>query len=231
MLVRLKAKIRDLYYRAVLFGKACPACGLPDLAMLRDSWCWCRHCGYELDPTEHFDACPDCRSGLKRRVYHYWCARCRRPVRSIYCFDAKVFDAAYFRKMMRHSRESKQQRRQQIRQMLAQSRSPALVMPDEPSLAAVPGLESDLNEFVNIPLSLATFIDASQRPRFEMCTYHRHILELASGCTVRFEGISRLIEDTRLDRIFRFITIIFMANNGEIEISQDHAGAIVLRGK
>ena len=223
--------IRRLYYRAVLLAKVCPACNKPDLHMMRDSWCRCRSCNHELDPTEVFQICPDCRSKLTRKMYHYWCDHCQTPVRSLYSFDAKVFDPAYFREMMRESRERKRQKREAIQQLLAGSRSAPLQFSESPTIETIPGLDQALNGFVNIPIPISLFLSADGRPRFDMHLYRQHIRDLAAGCVVHFEGISTLIPDTRLDRIFRFITIIFMQQDGEIEIQQDFSGKITVVGK
>lgn len=227
----LKDHIRQLYFRAVLLAKACPECSQPDLVMIRDSWCRCRSCNHEMDPTEVFQMCPACRSGLTRKVYHYWCDHCRAPVRSLYSFDAKVFDPIYFREMMRTSRERKRERRETVRQLLDGSRSAPLQFSESPIIETLPGLDQALNRFVNMPLPISLFLFADGRPRFDMHLYRQHIRDLAAGCVVHFEGISKLIPDARLDRIFRFITIIFMQQDGEIEIRQDFTGKITVVGK
>ena len=87
---RLREKVRWLYYAIVLFQKDCPSCGAARLAMVRDSWCQCADCGHECDPTLCFQTCPECDLPLTKKIYHYWCPRCRFPVRALYCFDARV---------------------------------------------------------------------------------------------------------------------------------------------
>ncbi len=61
-----------------------------------------------------------------------------------------------------------------------------------------------------------------------MDIYRQHILELVPGCVVHFEGISNIIEDQRLDRVFRFITAVFMQHDGEIILEQNHDGRIMI---
>ena len=70
-----------------------------------------------------------------------------------------------------------------------------------------------------------------RRAAFDMLTYRQHILDLVQGCVVEFEGISAIVEDRKLDRVFRFITAVFMEQDGLLEIVQDHSGQIRLWGK
>ena len=228
LLKKLREKIKSLYYRAVLFAKPCPNCKAPDLIMIRDSWCKCQSCGHESDPTLEFQICPDCRARLKRRIFHYWCEKCQKRVKSTYCFDAKVFDAVYFREMMKDSRQRKQQKHEQIRQMLAESRSRPLVSTERPSLDDLPGLETELNKMVNSGIPEEFLRCNPTRPIFQINIYRQHILELVPGCIVHFEGISNIIEDQRLDRVFRFITAVFMQHDGEIILEQNQDGKIII---
>jgi len=228
LLKKLRGKLKSLYYRAVLFAKPCPNCKAPDLIMLKDSWCKCQSCSHEFDPTVEFQVCSTCRTSLKRRIFHYWCEKCRKRVKSAYCFDAKVFDAVYFREMMNESRQRKKQKHEQIKQMLAESRSARLFSTQEPSLANLPGWEPELNKFVNTAIPEEFLHNIPTQPLFEMDIYRQHILELVPGCVVHFEGISNIIEDQKLDRVFRFITAVFMQHDGEIILEQNHDGRIMI---
>lgn len=228
LIEKIREKLKNLYYRAVLFAKLCPECGTPDLVMVKDSWCRCESCRHEFDPTIQFQICPTCRGALTRRIYHYWCEKCRKKTTSLYCFDAKVFDAVYFREMMNESRQRKKQKHEQIKQMLAESRSSRFFPTREPSLANLSGLEPELNKFVNTVIPEEFFRDNPTQPIFEMDLYRQHILELVSGCVVHFEGISNIIEDQRLDRVFRFITAVFMQHDGEIVLEQNQDGKIMI---
>jgi len=228
LLRNIREKIRSLYYRAVLFTKQCPACKAVELVMVKDSWCRCAACGAEFDPTLEFQVCLTCRAKLNRKMHHYWCEKCRQRVTSIFCFDAKIFDAAYFREMMRVSRQRKQQKREEIRQMLANCRSPALISSEEPSLADLPGLEGQLDRCINTAVPIAVFRDDAGLPPFGMDQYRQHILELVSGCVVRFEGMSKVIQDARLDRIYRFITVVFMEHDGAVVLKQEDGGEILI---
>ena len=224
---KLIPKIRGLYYGVVLFAKLCPSCGRPELVMPQDGWCHCEACGHEFDPTVRFQRCLSCGGQLERRVYHYACAKCRRVTKSAYCFDGKVFDAEYFREMMRESRERKRKKREQLKRMLAETRSQPLGVLEEPRLGNVPGLADALQGFVDTPVTLAAFETVVREP-LDLDAYCAHIRELVTGCTVHFDGIGRLIEDHRLDRVYRFIAVIFMAHAGEIVLLQDTPKAEII---
>ena len=224
----LRKKLRDLWLRAALFARPCPECGKPSLRMLRDSWCKCEDCGHEFDPTLLFQECPRCRGPLTRQIFHYWCGKCRERVRSAFCFDTKVFDAAYFREMMRDSRERKRRKREQLRQILANCRSGQYLPEEEPLLTAVPGLQDVLNTFIAAPLPAGSIREFSLREPFDMQRYRQHILDVVSGCVVHFEGIAQLIGDLRLDRVYRFITVVFMQQRGEVVLEQHGGGDILV---
>jgi hypothetical protein len=55
---------------------------------------------------------------------------------------------------------------------------------------------------------------------FSMQKYREHILSsLGDGSRV-FSNIEGLMQDCRLDRIWRFVTLIFMQQDGEVVLSQ-----------
>lgn len=225
----LREEVRWLYYAVFLFGKECPQCGHADLAMLKDSWCRCRDCGHETDPTLCFQTCPDCGSPLAKRIYHYWCAHCRNTVRSFYCVEAKVFDADYFREMMRESRSRKEARIEELKALLAGARS-SPATPDCPMNTGCSDFEADLDRVVAMPIAL--FRDTILKsPAFDIDLYREHIRELVQGCVVNFDGISALVKDARLDRVFRFIAVVFMDQEGILEIQQEADGRIRLCGR
>jgi hypothetical protein len=167
-----------------------------------------------------FQTCPACGSALTKKVFHYWCPVCRDTVKSRFCFDAKVFDKAYFCEMMRESRQRKQEKREAIRKLLKDSRSPDYVMDAEPAISEIPGLETDLDSFVGSVLPKELIAQFVGRPEFDIARYRHHILQIVSGCIVHFDGIMPLISDRRLDRIFRFITLIFLDHEGLVSLTQ-----------
>ena len=197
--------------------------------MVRDSWCSCAACGTEFDPTLAFQTCSTCDSRLRLKINRYWCPRCREQVRSRFCIDGQVFDAAYFREKMAESRQRRQARIEDVRKMLATSRSQPYALENDPSLAAVPGLEAALDQFVTRPVDMA-FMHNTDSPTFDLERYRKHIRELADGCIVNFDGISSLTPDPKLDRVFRFIAVVFMENAGEITLEQAPDGHITVTG-
>lgn len=212
--------VRDFYYQVMLLQKPCPECGAIHLRMIRDSWCQCRSCGNQFDPTLAFETCPDCDGPLLKRVFHYWCPACRHTVRSSFCFDAKVFDKTYFKEMMRESRRKKREEREAVRKLLRENHSPDHAPTTPLDLASLPGLTDELDAFVHAQLPRELITKFIQRPEFDMQRYRAHILDLVHGCTVRFEGIMPLISDRRLDRIFRFITLVFLENERLVTLTQ-----------
>jgi len=102
---------------------------------------------------------------------------------------------------------------------------------EDPVLSGVPGLEDALRGFVGDTIPLSYFRERAQRPPFEMERYRQHILDLAEGCVVHFDGVSPLIDDPRLDRVYRFVTAVFMQHNGEISLEQDHGREILILGQ
>lgn len=225
----LRDNVREFYFAVMLFQRPCTLCGVTGLAMLRDSWCRCGTCGQEFDPTEAFQSCPQCDGALAKRICHYWCPTCRKPIRSHFSFDARVFDADYFREMMRESRARKDAKVEEIRRLLAESRSQPLHACSDFS-DVLPAFTADLDRYVAVPVVMEEVV-ATSRSAFDMLTYRQHILDLVQGCVVEFEGISAVVEDGRLDRVYRFIAAVFMEQDGLLQIVQDCSGRIRLLGK
>ena len=98
-----KEKVRDFYFRVLLSQHACPTCG-DALHMTGVSECSCRS-GHIFDPTVAFQPSPCCQARLIRKTFHYACSRCHKTVPSRFLFDERVFDAEYFREMMREHRD------------------------------------------------------------------------------------------------------------------------------
>lgn len=225
----LRTKARSLFYAAMLLQRECASCGTCDLEMIRDGWCRCRACGNEFDPTLRFQFCAACDTSLILKRRHYWCPHCRQPVKSLFCLDSAVFAPTYFRDMMRESRERKQEEVNRIREMLAISRSSAY-FPDDPP---IPDDLNDMGEALSHFLGSATDsceAGTDATPLFDIDRYRHHIRELILGCVVDFEGVSSLLDDVRLDRVFRFIAVVFMDHSGELRIEQGSRGRITLVG-
>jgi hypothetical protein len=224
-----REKAKELFYAVMLFQKECPSCGNTALAMTQDSRCQCRYCHEESDPTVEFQTCPDCDHALVLKVYHYWCPSCRRPVRSLFCFDERVFNNEYFREMMRESRQRKKQEVEKLRHLLLEARSPPYWPEPEPVLDNPAQFDQALEEFIS-PLTASQTKETPVRPFFDLHAYRRHLLERVQGCVVQFEGVSALVRDPRLDRVYRFITAVFLDHEGLLDIEQHLDGTITLVG-
>lgn len=221
-----KDRARQFYYEVLLSAFSCPVCG-GRLNMSKPGECVCS-CGNVFDPTLAFQKSTCCGTQLVRKTFHYACARCHQTVPSRFIFDEKVFDKNYFREMMRESRKKAKQKREEIRRFLAESRSRALPMVEEPDLESIPGLLQDLNDFIrksNEMSVLPFYIESS----FNMNDYRKHILAILNWNRMLFSNITPLINDSRRDKVQRFITLIFMENDREIELTQNENDILVQR--
>lgn len=215
---------RTVYYAVMLSGYACPTCGGP-LAMVREGRCRCSSCARGFDPTIAFQTCSTCGGRLRIRVGRYECRQCGAPIRSHFLFDGLVFDAAYFRQKMTESRERKQERRERVRLMLAESRSAAAdVSPAE--LDSIPGLTAALNE-------LTRGIDPPHRvevrEEFDLRRYEAHVQAHCGPIAVSLEEIPPLSNDAQHDLVWRFIAVIFLAHTGVIGIWQEGRSILVIK--
>lgn len=213
-----KENVRSFYFEVLLLPHACPTCGF-GLRMTGLSECACLQ-GHVFDPTTTFQISACCQAKLVRKTFHYACSCCHKTVSSRFLFDERVFDAEYFREMMRGSRSHARERREEIRRLLAESRSGTLSLMDELQLEAIPNLIQDLDEFIlgnPIPMCMDVFDPKSD---FNLAAYRSHILTLVEDRTMLFSAISPLMDDYRRDRVRRFMTLVFMDNDQEISLQQ-----------
>jgi len=139
-------------------------------------------------------------------------------VPSRFLFDERLFDKTYFREMMQESRERAKTRREEIRRLLAISRSDPLLLMASPCLESIPGLSEALNDFIDTKVTGYTAFET--KSDFRMGDYRNHILStLEMGCR-QFSAISPLIEDCRTDKVWRFVTLVFMEQDQEIQLTQ-----------
>ena len=221
-----KERVRDFYFQVLLSQHACPTCG-DALHMTGISECSCRS-GHIFDPTVAFQPSPCCQARLIRKTIHYACSRCHKTVPSRFLFDERVFDAEYFREMMREHRDQIKSRREEIGRLLAESRSGTLLLMEEPRLDALPDFLQDLDGFIlGNPIQICgnAFEPKSD---YNLAAYRAHILSLLDHHTLRFSDISPLTGDDRRDRVRRFITLVFMDNDREINLQQ-HGDDLLIR--
>lgn len=229
VLVRLQAfkeQAREFYFEVVLSGYACPEC-CGNLRMVGDSRCACDS-GHEFDPTIAFQQSECCGVRLARRVLHYECTACKDPVRSRFLFDERVFDKDYFREMMRESRERSRQKREAIRLLLLSSRSGPLIVADLPGLDEVPGLVDALDAVVGVEQSIAAQ-HYKHDAVFDMETYRRMILESVGDWRIWFDAFPRICEDPRRDRVRRFVTLVYLEHEGQVDLTQVDDRIVVSR--
>ena len=101
-----------------------------------------------------------------------------------------------------------------------EARSGELLLLQEPCLESVPGLVQDLNHLVGadeLILDNSGFkIDSS----FGMEDYRSHILSTRGYGSRLFSNINCISADPREDKIWRFVTLIFMQHEREVELTQ-----------
>ena len=221
---RFREQARRYYYHVMLSGHACPQCE-GSLAMTREGRCRCCACGEELDPTVAFQRCSSCGGKPRLAVRRYLCGQCGADVPSRFLFDGLVFDAEYFRQKVAESRQRRQELRERVRQMLAESRSGVIQLPAA-ELEAVPGLIDALNALAG-GVELPAVLD--QTPRFSLSRYEAHIQAHIGPIALSLDEIPPLSDNRRLDRIWRFIAIIFMAHAGILDVWQEGPTIMVMQ--
>lgn len=215
----LKEKVKRFYYQLVLSDYKCPECS-GKLKMVDDSKCVCISCKYEFDPTLIFQRCPECNRDLTKKTYHYYCKNCKSQVYSKFCFEEKAFNSEYFADMMRKSREKKYIQKQNIQKLLIKSRSDVYYPQEKVKLDEINGLTEKLDLFIGSPIPEGLIRFYLKSKEFDMGKYKTHILSSFEGCELFFDEIPSLIDNMRRDKIFRFITLIFMAHDKEVVLNQ-----------
>lgn len=222
-----KEQARQFYFEVILSSYSCPVCG-GRLNMTGTSECTCL-CGKVLDPTLTFQESLCCNAKLIRKTFHYVCSRCHKSVPSRFLFDERIFDKAYFQEMMRESRKRAKKKRDMVKQLLADSRSGVLNLTQTPDLESVPGLIQDLNDFIRVePTDMAQVV-FNERPPFNMDDYRAHINSILSWDCILFSDIAALIDDIRNDKIWRFITLVYMQHDREVKLTQHENDILVKR--
>ena len=215
---------RLFFYDVVLADRTCPDCEGP-LGMVAEGRCRCKSCGRVFDPTPAFQTCPGCGGPVELKVSRYRCCECGADVPSRFLFDGLVFDAEYFRQRMDEHRQRKLAQRERVRQMLAGSRSEAL-LPSSADLDEVPGLAEALNNLVSgIPMVQLPW----SKDDFDLRRYEGHLQAHIGAIPLAFEHIPPLAENRRLDRVRRFIAILYLASAGIIDVWQDGQVVMVMK--
>jgi hypothetical protein len=222
-----KEQARQFYFEVILSSYSCLVCG-GRLHMTGTNECTCS-CGKILDPTLTFQKSSCCGAKLVRRTFHYACSGCYKTVPSRFLFDEKIFDKQYFREMMRESRERSKGKKERLKRLLADSRSEVLDLTQTPDLNSVPGLVEDLNDFIGAKTTDIAQVDFDERPEFRMDDYRAHINSILGWDCILFSDIAALIDDIRNDKIWRFITLIYMQHEREVTLTQRENDILVKR--
>ncbi len=214
---QLKGGVKAWYFRVLLSAVACPACG-QGLRMIGVSQACCMQ-GHVLDPSVVFQESDCCGAPLKRGNCHYACSRCGHTVASRFLFDERIFDPAYFAARARESRERKQQKVEEMRRLLAGTRSNDLSLGDVPDLDAVPGLAVDLDRIVGgvEVVDVGQFLSDDV---FDMRFYWDSIEAVLHGGEVLFSRIPPMHGDARVDRVRCFRTLVHMWHERAVRLTQ-----------
>ena len=226
----LSRRVRRFYYKVVLLGHACPACGSA-LSMQRDDLALCQACGNALDPTIEFQHCDRCGGRLRRNVSRYQCTLCGAPAPSRFAFDPPAFNREYYARRMRESRNRKRKQKSQRHQRLILARSRRVLPDTEPRLDDVPGLSDALDSLAELPLPRELITRYLDDPEWDMTRYRAHILENTGYYEALFDRIPPLLEDARRDRIFRFVACVFMCHEGEVRLVQQDDMLVIERNE
>ena len=220
-----KELARAYYFEVVLSLYRCPDCN-GKLRMVGVSECSCP-CGKTLDPTITFQQSRCCNARLVRKTFHYACSKCHAIVPSRFLFDERLFDKAYFREMIQEARARERRKKEELKAILAGSRSDTLILLEEPCLDSIPGLTEALNGLIGAETS--GFQNFLSRSGFSLEDYRNHLLSVIGNGSRLFSDISPLIEDCRRDKIWRFVTLIFMRQDREVLLTQYGSDILVER--
>ena len=100
---------------------------------------------------------------------------------------------------------------------MAGSRSDTLMFTEEPVLESIKGLTEALDGFIGINFDLH---EISQNSGFNMDSYRGYILSVLGMGARLFSDIPHFIEDSKKDKIWRFVTLIFMQQGGDVSLRQ-----------
>ena len=223
----LREWVRAFYYEVLLAGHACPACG-GRLVMTGSGQASCAACRSSLDPTVAFQQSPCCNASLVFRRAHYACLHCGAPVPSRFLFDEKLFDGTYFAGRMQESRERRRREIEELRRRVAESRSGEFVVSDVPELESIPGLADALDSLVETAVSFDKSGFGDDDP-FVMEAYRDVIWRGVHEDAVLFSQLPVLNRDPRRDRARRFMTLVFMEQEREVDLAQYGNDVLVMR--
>lgn len=220
-----RERVRRFYYAVMLAGHPCPRCG-GGPQMVAEGTCRCRLCEHQFDPTLAFQMCPACGGRPTLQVRRYRCRQCGADVRSRFLFDGLVFDTEYFRQRMVEHRRRRREQKERVRMMLAECRSMPTEVPGAIDLDSVPGLTEALDD---LTAGTGGALLPEARKAFDLQQYQDNVLAQAGDVPLALDDFPPLVENRRRDRIWRFVTVIFMAHAGLIDIWQEGNNIMVIK--
>ena len=221
-----KAAAKEFYFQVILSKHSCPKCG-QNLIMCGTSLCCCPS-GHKIDPTLAFQTSQCCQSRLIRQVKHYACSKCNQKIPSRFLFDELLFDADYFRAKMQEHRNRIQKKREAMRRLLAQSRSAEWLLDEPPNLEKIPGLLEALQGFVRPAGETSSHLFLEDEDTYDYIAHRRHLLSGLGWSPALFSEMHPYAVDTRRDRIWRFMTLLFMDQAREVDLCQ-HGSDLMIR--
>ena len=222
-----KVRAKAFYFEVLLSTVRCPNCS-GRLHITGQSECTCS-CGKVLDPTIEFQKSACCGARLIRKTFHYSCSRCQKVVPSRFLFDERLFDGKYFKMMMQKSRRRAHRKKEEIMRLIAESRSGSFPLLEDPNLESIPGLLKDLDGFINDGSDGVDELYFELDQSFEMDKYREHILSNLGWNNTLFSNIDPFINDGRKDRIWRFVTLVFMQHEREVDMEQNGNDLLIQR--
>jgi hypothetical protein len=164
-----------------------------------------------------FQRCSACGGVPVLRIRRYYCTDCGNEVTSRFVFETLPFEKDYFKQKMAESRQRKQEKLRQVRQMLSQSRSEAICY-DSIDLDSIPGLVAALNSLTQ---GMDEKLLVELKGKFDLDRYQAHIKAHLQDFPIDLRGIPTLIKNARKDLIWRFIAAIFLEHEKAVQIQQE----------
>ena len=103
---------------------------------------------------------------------------------------------------------------------MIQNRSGQLPLLQNPILETIPGLIDDLEHFVGAKQEPAYQLALDLYPSYKMADYRNHILAALQYGSRMFSGIHHLGRNEARDVALRFLTVVFMCHEREVELTQ-----------
>ena len=221
---KFRIRVRNFFYKVMLMCHSCPKCN-GSLTMIAEGLCKCNRCSHEFDPTVEFQRCLDCGGTVVLRVRRYCCKTCGIDITSRFLFDGLVYDRDYFAQKMTESRQRKKEQREYMHEMAIENRSDTLAL-EATDLNSVPGLVDALNGLTQ-GIKESKLLELKQR--FDLNRYQDHVNEYVGEEPIDIREIPPIIENLRLDLIWRFIATIFLEHYGQVDIEQQQDEILVTR--